>query len=166
LNTPTQPTPQPAGDAAHAEWMRRHGWGIGYDEMQHLALVPNSDSECRGGDTVFTHPNSRDELTRSMANNLIRQYGDFAQGWKAAISHAEPAHAIQAGKGEDDLEIAESALQRAHDKFIERAHVDPGTGYPEFNRKDENFYEELGSVLASLTALINDFPASENSDHD
>ena len=95
-----QPNPaQQASDAAHEEWMRRHGWGIGHEEMQHLALVPNSDSECRGGDTVFTHPANGHELTRSMANNLLRQYGDFAQGWKAALKHEEAARELTAAQG-------------------------------------------------------------------
>lgn len=56
-----------------------------------------------------------------------------------------------------DLEIAEAALQRFHDKFMERAHIDPSTNYPEYGSQ-EDYYTDICAALEAVKEL-QDVPA-------
>jgi hypothetical protein len=64
----------------------------------------------------------------------------------------------------DPIDTSETLLRVALDKFNERAHVDPSTGYPEFDRRDEDFYERLHSVVEDVAALNLDFTPARNED--
>lgn len=68
-----------------------------------------------------------------------------------------PAPVLEELLALSDLEIAEAALQRFHDKFMERAHIDPGTGYPEYGSQ-EDYYTDLCAALDAVKAL-QDVPA-------
>lgn len=76
-------------------------------------------------------------------------------GYVERVQAARPSLSAQAVG--DDLEIAEAALQRFHDKFMERAHVDPSTGYPEYGSQ-EDYYIELCAALDAVKGL-QDVPA-------
>jgi hypothetical protein len=74
------------------------------------------------------------------------------RAWQAAWNQRAAG-----AEGVDDLEIAESALQRFHDKFMGRANIDPSTGYPEYGGQ-EDYYTDLCAALDAVKAL-QDVPA-------
>jgi hypothetical protein len=88
--------------------------------------------------------------------------------WKDGSWCREPDAQPAPGVGGDDIEIAEAALNRVLLKFTERQHVDPSTGYGEYNDRDEEYHADLVSALDGVKVL-HDIPPDrryDDFDHD
>ena len=82
-------------------------------------------------------------------------YDCLAHRWYR--NHGQQLESMLSAEPVGDLEIAEAAMQRFHDKFMERANIDPSTGYPEYGGQ-EDYYTDLCTALDAVKAL-QDVPA-------
>ena len=83
-----------------------------------------------------------------------------------AVAFRAAAQQPAPGVGGDDIEIAEAALNRALLRFTERQHVDPSTGYGEYNDRDEEYHADLVSALDAVKGLHDVPPDRRNEDFD
>lgn len=155
--------PAPTVDAAIAAMVdalaRSKGWLRDYAEaIIRDAIDRRGQPEAAGGEPVEwrVKPPGCAEYTTDAAGAANAK----AQGFHVWPKLAAPV------VGGDDIEIAEAALNRALLRFTERQHVDPSTGYGEYNDRDEEYHADLVSALDAVKGLHDVPPDRRNEDFD